>query len=121
MMGKERALEVLDSAISRVKADAAEALLYAGSEALTRFANNGIHQNVSEENALIHVRAILGRRQGAATTNRLDARSLARAAKAAIELARRSPEDPEFPGLPEPGDSPGIDCLDPAAAGCSPE
>jgi predicted Zn-dependent protease len=78
-------------------------VLYLGTEsALTRFANNYIHQNVAEKNHEMRVRAIVGKRTGVATTNRLDDQSLQRVAEQALEIARLSPENPEFHSLPEP-------------------
>src|SRR5215471_16352222 len=78
-------------------------VVYAGTEsALTRFANNFIHQNVAESNHEVRVRAIVGKRTGVATTNRLDDQSLQRVAEQALEIARISPENPEFHSLPEP-------------------
>lgn len=83
-------------------ADEAEALVVAESSALTRFANNRINQNVAEENALVNVRAVVGKRQGVASTNRLDDAALAACCEAALAAARIAPEDPRFPGLPQP-------------------
>ena len=81
-------------------ADASEVLVTSESSALTRFANNRINQNVSEENTQISIRAVLGKRQGVAATNRLDDESLKAACEAAVQAARVAPEDPAFPGLP---------------------
>ncbi len=83
-------------------ADEAEALIVAENSALTRFANNRINQNVVEANALVNVRAVVGKRQGVASTNRLDDESLHACCEAAIAAARIAPEDPAFPGLPTP-------------------
>ncbi len=78
-------------------------VLYLGSEsALTRFANNYIHQNVAESDAELHVRAVVGKRIGVARTNRLDDESLRRVAEQALEIARVQPENPEFHSLPAP-------------------
>ena len=78
-------------------------VLYLGTEsALTRFANNFIHQNVAEKNHELRVRAVVGKRTGVATTNRLDDQSLQRVAEQALEIARLTPENPEFHSLPQP-------------------
>lgn len=78
-------------------------VVYLGVEsALTRFANNFIHQNVAESNHELRVRAVVGKRTGVATTNRLDDESLRRVTEQALEIARVSPENPEFYSLPEP-------------------
>lgn len=79
-------------------------VLYTGTEsALTRFANNYIHQNVAESDTEIHVRAVSGKKIGVASTNRLDDESLHRVTEQALEIARIQPENPEFHSLPEPG------------------
>ena len=76
-------------------------VVYLGTEsALTRFANNFIHQNVAESNHELRVRAIVGKRMGVATTNRLDDQSLQSVAEQALEIARLSPENPEFHSAP---------------------
>ncbi len=78
-------------------------VLYLGSEsALTRFANNYIHQNVAESDAELHVRAVVGKKIGVARTNRLDDESLRRVTEQALEIARIQPENPEFHSLPAP-------------------
>jgi predicted Zn-dependent protease len=100
MMTPHDARELARHVVTLTDADAAEALVTAESSALTRFANNRITQNVAEKNVVVNVRAVLGRRVGAASTNRLDETSLAEAAEAAVAAARVSPEDPDFPGLP---------------------
>ena len=40
-------------------------------DSLTRFANNTIHQNVSEEGITVSVRVVVDRRTASASTNRL--------------------------------------------------
>ncbi len=80
----------------------AEALVVATDSALTRFANNRIHQNVAESDVAVSVRVVLGQRQGVASTNRLDDEGLAEVCARASEAAAIAPTDPDFPGLPEP-------------------
>jgi predicted Zn-dependent protease len=102
MMTPEQARELARRVVALTPADEAECLVAAESSALTRFANNRINQNVAEDNAVVSVRAVLGKRVGVASTNRLDDASLRAAAEAAVAAARISPEDPSFPGLPGP-------------------
>jgi predicted Zn-dependent protease len=78
-------------------------VVYLGTEsALTRFANNYIHQNVAESNHELRVRAVVGKRIGVATTNRLDDNSLRNVAEQALAIALLQPENPEFHSLPIP-------------------
>jgi predicted Zn-dependent protease len=67
---------------------------------LTRFATNHIHQNVAESNAELRVRAVVGKKVGVATTNRLDDASLRHVTAQALEIAKLQPENPEFHSLP---------------------
>lgn len=105
MIGISHALEMADRALaaaSAAGAEQSEALLLAADSSLTRFAGNRIHQNVSSEDAELRVRAVLGTRVGVAATNSLDDEGMAKCCAAAVEAARRAPEDPDFPGLPGP-------------------
>src|SRR2546428_13313989 len=69
---------LLQKVLSHSQANQTEAVYLGTESALTRFANNGIHQNVAESNHELRVRAVLGKRVGVATTNRLDDESLRR-------------------------------------------
>jgi predicted Zn-dependent protease len=69
--------------------------------ALTRFANNGIHQNVAEHTVNVSVRTQVDRRTARATTNRTDDDSLRAAIEASLSLAHSQPKNPNF--LPMPG------------------
>jgi PmbA protein len=70
-------------------------------DALTRFANNGIHQNVFEHSVTVSVRTVAGGRTARATTNRLDEDSLRGTIGASLSLAQSEPRDPRL--LPMPG------------------
>src|SRR5205814_1026626 len=65
-------------------------------DALTRFANNGIHQNVFEHVVTVSVRTAAGGRTARATTNRLDEDSLRAAIEASLSLAHSQPRDPKL-------------------------
>ena len=102
MSNVESARTLAQRAIAAVDADEAEAVAAVGSSALTRFADNRIHQNVAERDTAVSVRAVVGKRSGVASTNRTDDESLAACGAAAATAAAASPEDPDFPGLPGP-------------------
>jgi len=89
--------------------------------ALTRFADSTIHQNVSETNAEVRIRVVLGTRVGVATTNNLDEEALAQAVETAVGLARVGRENPDFKSLPGPQPLPKIQAFSEATAGCTPE
>jgi PmbA protein len=88
MLTKERASEIFSRIRTFSIADEVEALIYGGRSALTRFANNTIHQNVAEENVVVSVRAVFGGRTARATTNKLDDQSLKQVVQASENLAK---------------------------------
>jgi len=83
-------------------AEQAEVLAISETSSLTRFAGNRIHQNVAENDSQISLRAVVGNRTGVASTNRLDQESLFACCESAVAIAKSSPADEAFPGLPEP-------------------
>jgi PmbA protein len=94
-----------------------EVLLGAESEALTRFANSEIHQNVACENRHASIRAVIDQRTARVTTNRLDPDSLAAAVERAVSIARSSePDDDLLPLYDGAGPAPAADryCVDTA-------
>jgi PmbA protein len=78
------------------EADETEVEVDSTVDALTRFANNTIHQNVSEHTLGISVRAVVDGRTARATTNKTDEESLRRVVAAAMSLARNQPENPDL-------------------------
>jgi PmbA protein len=71
-----------------------EAVLTAESSALTRFANNAIHQNVAERSGHLSVRAQIDGRTARATTNRLDEASIRQVVEESISLTKLQEPDP---------------------------
>ncbi|HLG73152.1 MAG TPA: TldD/PmbA family protein [Chloroflexota bacterium] len=103
LLGEQRIRTLIEGALAACKeADQAEVLLSTSDEALTRFANNTIHQNVAERNSSLHVRAVIGKRIGVARANSLEAQAIREAAESACTIARYSEENPEFVTLPAP-------------------
>ncbi len=82
-------------------ADETEVHIDVTSDALTRFANNAIHQNVAEQTLTISVRTVLDGRTARATTNQTGEESLRRVIAASCALARSRPKNPRV--LPMPG------------------
>ncbi|MFZ3215470.1 MAG: TldD/PmbA family protein [Candidatus Acidiferrales bacterium] len=90
-----RILKLSDAEETEVEIDATV-------DALTRFANNTIHQNVAEHTLNISVRVVSDGRTARATTNKTDEESLRRVIAAAVSLARNQPEDPGLLAMPGP-------------------
>jgi PmbA protein len=70
--------------------------------ALTRFANNTIHQNVAETNTLLMARVDVETRRGLATTSQLTDDAVRTVRDRAVELAQRAPRQSDRPPMPGP-------------------
>ena len=82
---------------------------YAGRDAaLTRFAGSRIHQNVSEHDATLRIRAVEGGRSGVASTNRLDPDGIRDVVARAVDICQRSAANPDSAPLP-PASAGGVD------------
>ena len=68
--------------------------------ALTRFANNAIHQNVAEHGLTVSIRAVADGRTARTTTNRIDEDSLRAAIETSLSLAHSQPGDPRLLPMP---------------------
>ncbi len=102
MRGIEEYRDAAQFVLSMSPADETEVLFIDSDEHLTRFANNEIHQNVAETNIEVRVRVALGQRVGVSVANGLDHATLQATIDSAIRLAQAQPDNPEWPGLPEP-------------------
>jgi PmbA protein len=100
MLTADHAASIFQRIRKYTSADEIELLISGTRSALTRFANNTIHQNVAEENIVISVRTAFVGRTARATTNRLDDESLKRVVKASEDLARVQQEDPDLLPMP---------------------
>ncbi len=96
-----RASKIAADVLGLSKAGDTEVSVVGGTSALTRFANNTIHQNVAEEDLSVTVRAVEGKRIGIASSNDTSTAGLRKLAETALEVARNQPETPDFAGLPE--------------------
>ena len=87
MLTKEQAGDIFDRVRKLSCADEVEVLFSGGRFALTRFANNIIHQNVAEENHVISLRTVFSGRTARAVTNKFDDESLRQVVRASENLA----------------------------------
>ncbi|HEC78212.1 MAG TPA: TldD/PmbA family protein [candidate division WOR-3 bacterium] len=100
MIGKRTAKKIVADAIRYTKADQIEINIFNNRQALTRFANNYIHQNVSESNSSVSVRVAFGKKIGAASTNSLDFKKIKETIDWAEEIARYQKENADFTSFP---------------------
>jgi PmbA protein len=100
MLNKEQAADIFDRIRRFSSADEVEVIFTSSRFALTRFANNAIHQNVEEENSIVSIRTNFGGRTARATANQFDDESLQRAVVASENLARVQAADPDLLAMP---------------------
>jgi PmbA protein len=97
-----------------------EVTLGVTANALTRFANDTIHQNVAEERRFASIRTLDGQRTARATTNRFDQASIRAAVEQALEITRAQAPDPDLPPLAEPSEADEVDRFCPSTAAMTP-
>jgi PmbA protein len=102
MIEEKEARKLSEAILKLCEGNPAELTLMFYDAALTRFANNIIHQNVAERDAEVTLRYFIGKQIGTASTNRLDQAGLDELVEHAKANAKASPEDPNYPGLPAP-------------------
>lgn len=105
-------------------ADGVEVVVAASRTGLTRYAASEIIQNTLRHEVRAYVRVVDEGKLASASTNQLDGRHMRRAAQSALEAARASRPDSEFPGLPAPDEVGRPDALlrwDEATAACAPD
>ena len=103
----EQAGEIFDRIRKLSSADEVEVLFSGGRFALTRFANNTIHQNVAEENYIVSVRTVFGGRTARAFTNKFDDESLRRVVESSEKLAKVQHPDPDLLPMPDSAEAAG--------------
>ena len=104
MLTRDQAAEIFSRIKEYATAGEVECLFYGGRSALTRFANNTIHQNMAEENYGVSVRTVFGGRTARATTNKFDDDSLRNVVKASEDLAKVQESDPDLLPVPDAGE-----------------
>ena len=115
----ERLLELI---ASRASGAEAEVTVRSGTDALTRFANGRIHQNVAEDVESLTLRlAVDGHVAATSLDGRPDDAAMLRLIDGAIEAARVRPADPDWPGLAPESALLEVEHWDDATAGASPD
>jgi PmbA protein len=101
MLTQDQAADIFDRIKKLSSADEVEVLFSGGQFALTRFANNIIHQNVAEENYTVSVRTVFSGRTARASTNKFDDDSLRRVIESSEALAKVQHPDPDLLPVPD--------------------
>jgi len=95
--------QVLDAARS-LGVSQVEAAISWEDSALTRFANNIIHQNVAERTTNLSVRPVIEGRTARASTNRVDREGIRAVVEEAVAITKLSAADPDLLPLAERSD-----------------
>ena len=101
MLTQDQAGEIFDRIRKLSSADEVEVLISGGRFALTRFANNAIHQNVEDEIHVVSVRTVQGGRTARAFTNKFDDDGLRRVVESSEALAKVQHPDPDLLPMPD--------------------
>src|SRR5271168_2505051 len=101
MLTRDQAADIYDRIKKLASADEVEVLISGGRFALTRFANNVIHQNVEDVNHVVSVRTVFGGRTARATTNKFDDESLRRVVQSSEALAQVQHPDSDLLPMPD--------------------
>jgi PmbA protein len=101
MLSRDQAADIFDRVRKLSTADEVEVLFSGGRFALTRFANNTIHQNVEDENHTVSVRTVFGGRTARASINTFNGDSLRRVVQSSEALARVQHPDPDLLPMPD--------------------
>ncbi len=96
IFSKEEARKILEKALSFSTADACVINLSGSDSGNIRYARNSVSTSGSQSNQSMAVNASFGKKSGTATIDEFDDASLEKVVKRAEELAKLSPENPEF-------------------------
>lgn len=124
LFSRQRCQQVFDEVMRAARSAGVtevEALMGAKASALTRFANNRIHQNVAERSGYLSLRVLIDGRTARATANQFDRDSIERAVAQAIAITRSSEPDPELLPLIGPQQYAEVNRYDAATAAITPE
>jgi PmbA protein len=101
LLTPDQAADIFDRIRKLSAADEVEVLFSGGRFALTRFANNSIHQNVAEDNDVVSVRTVFAGRTARAFTNKFDEESLRQVVRSSESVAKVQHPDPDLLPMPD--------------------
>ncbi|HET8684078.1 MAG TPA: metallopeptidase TldD-related protein [Micromonosporaceae bacterium] len=115
------AAQVLDLVRAGARSPAqAEVMVATTHQALTRFANSFIHQNVADTDTAVRLRVHVNGRTAAGATTLADADGLRGLVERTLAAATLCPPDPGWPGLAEPAPLDGAAPADEAVLAATP-
>ena len=121
LLSEDQVLSLVESVIQKSEAEGVFVSLSTGEEALSRYSENQISQNISRNRFNLTITSYFGRRSASASTTEIDPEAIAQTIHRSEELARIAPEDPEWVPLLEPQDyEQRTPAFDPETAALSP-
>src|SRR4051812_32704973 len=96
ILTQEQTRHICDTVLKYSKADECTVSVSGTRDGNIRFARNAVSTAGLADNVSIAVQVAFGKRQGIATINEYDDKSLEKAVRRAEDLARLAPENPEF-------------------------
>jgi PmbA protein len=109
MLDQSRAQQIFEKVKKLSSVAEVEVIFSSTNFSLTRFANNTIHQNVSEVNEVASIRVAFDGKTARATTNRFDDDSLRRAVQSAESIAKAQETDPDLLPMASAADGKGVE------------
>ena len=100
-LSQEETKRITDKVLSLSKGDQCEVTINGSRRGNIRYARNAVSTAGLIEDTQLTVSVAFGKKQGTATINEFDDKSLEKAVRRAEDLARLAPENPEF--MPTPG------------------
>jgi len=110
----------MDKLLQASPAQQTEVIVTEWDNALTRFANNGIHQNVAERDVSVRVRVVKDGKTGVASINQMNETAASDVLKRAIAIADLQPKGELVP-MPGPAKSQPVNAWSDATAAATPE
>jgi predicted Zn-dependent protease len=102
ILNQEETKRICDKVMAMTKADECIVTINGSRTGNIRYARNNVSTAGLVEDATLTVAVAYGKKQGVATINEFDDKSLQKAVRVAEELARLAPENPEFmPAVPK--------------------
>ena len=121
ILTQEQTKRITDRVLSLSKADECIVSVEGNRIGNIRFARNAVSTAGLADDTRVQVQVAFGKRQGTATINEFDDKSLERAVRRAEDLARLAPENPEFmPAIAKTGYK-GSETFVPATTAIEPE
>ncbi|GAB2880545.1 TldD/PmbA family protein [Pseudoduganella ginsengisoli] len=101
ILTQEETKRICDKVMSLTKADECEVKLTGNRTGNIRYARNAVSTAGLVEDTQLAVSVAFGKKQGTATINEFDDKSLERVVRRAEDLARLAPDNPEFVSTPD--------------------